>query len=117
MSSERYFFILFQKKHLTSLVLLLFVYQGDLLETNLYRVLYFASITSLPYQQFDQRETVRFFVHIHSPYHEFLPIKVVGKAVVPAAGDGSPHFRKFTRSSTAASAIAARGTATVESEL
>lgn len=68
-------------------------------------------------QQFDQRETVRFFVHIHSPYHEFLPIKVVGKAVVPAAGDGSPHFRKFTRSSTAASAIAARGTATVESEL
>ena len=50
MSSERYFFILFQKKHLTSLVLLLFVYQVDLLETNLCKVLYFAFSTSLPYQ-------------------------------------------------------------------
>lgn len=52
MSSNNYFFCFLSEKHLTFLVLLLFVYQGDLLETNLYRVLYFASITSLPYQKF-----------------------------------------------------------------
>ena len=50
MSSNNYFFCFLSEKHLTFLVLLLFVYQGDLLETNLCRVLYFASITSLPYQ-------------------------------------------------------------------